>query len=110
KKGSGQGRHGYIRGWTKTGVDGCYQFFTLRPVVYLKRIVLEHIHAIVKESTINEYYIDEYLFTDDLLFTDEHRCKAENRCGFGIVTLTKNKNGMFVCHRDIILGFNILNY
>ena len=103
-------RHGYIRGWIKTGADGKYKFFTLRPAAYPKRSAPEHIHATVKEPDINEYYIDEYLFDDDPLLTREKRKMPEDRGGSGIVSLTKDSQGIFQCHRDIILGKNIPNY
>jgi protocatechuate 3,4-dioxygenase, beta subunit len=38
-------RHGYIRGWIKTGKDGRYSFYTLRPAAYPGREIPEHIHA-----------------------------------------------------------------
>ncbi|HLZ15421.1 MAG TPA: hypothetical protein VKQ08_00175 [Cyclobacteriaceae bacterium] len=108
---TGQGkRHGYIRGWIKTGTDGRYKFFTLRPAAYPKRNAPEHIHAIVKEPNINEYYIDEYEFDDDPLLTDEKRNMAKGRCGSGIVSLTRDNRGIMQCHRDVVLGKNIPNY
>jgi protocatechuate 3,4-dioxygenase beta subunit len=109
QEGAGR-RHGYIRGWVKTGTDGKYKFHTLRPAPYPKRTAPAHIHAIVKEPDLNEYWVDEYLFDDDPLLTKEKRNMVEGRGGPGIVQLEKDKNGILQCHRDIVLGKNIPNY
>ena len=53
-------RHGYIRGWVKTGKDGKYTFYSFRPGSYPDRSEPEHIHITIKEPTTNEYYLDEY--------------------------------------------------
>jgi len=37
-------RHGYIRGWIKTGKDGRYTFYTLKPGIYPSRAAPAHIH------------------------------------------------------------------
>ena len=103
-------RHGHIRGWIKTGSDGRYKFYTTMPAAYPERNNPAHIHPVIKEPGINEYYIDEYQFDDDPLLTTQLRNKAENRGGNGIVKLTKNSDGLLVCKRDIILGLNIPNY
>jgi protocatechuate 3,4-dioxygenase beta subunit len=103
-------RHGYIHGWIKTGANGKYKFRTLKPAPYPKRTAPAHIHAIVKEPDLNEYWIDEYLFDDDPLLTKEKRSMPKGRGGSGIVTLIKDKNEILQCHRDIILGKNIPNY
>jgi protocatechuate 3,4-dioxygenase beta subunit len=110
KRGSDTGRHGYIRGWIKTDADGKYKFYTLRPASYPNSKIPQHIHPIVKEPNLNEYWIDEYLFTDDPFLTDAEKSHIENRGGNGILKLTKDKNGAWIGQRDIILGLNIPNY
>lgn len=102
-------RHGYIRGWIKTGTDGNYTFFTFRPASYPQGAEPEHIHLTVKEPDKNEYYIDEIVFDDDPLLTRDKREKLINRAGSGIVQ-PKLENGILTVHRDIILGLNIPNY
>jgi protocatechuate 3,4-dioxygenase beta subunit len=102
-------RHGYIRGWVKTGSDGRYKFYTFRPASYPNRKEQEHIHIIVKEPNINDYYIDSYVFDDDPLLTDTKRNKLKKRGGTGIVK-PKFENGILTVKRDIILGLNIPNY
>src|SRR5438876_10501756 len=102
-------RQGYIKGWVKTNEKGEYKFYTLKPAVYPERNVPAHIHPVIKEPGIEDYYIDEFLFDDDPLLTDTERKKQENRGGSGIVKL-KTINGMLVGERDIILGLNIPGY
>jgi len=102
-------RHGHIRGWVKTNQDGHYAIYTIRPVPYPNRGIPAHIHPVIKEPNMNEYYIDEFLFDDDPLLTGEERKKQENRGGNGILTV-ENKNGLQVAERNIVLGLNIPNY
>lgn len=102
-------RHGFIRGWVKTGADGSYTFYTFRPASYPDRSEPEHIHITIKEPNVNEYYLDEYLFEDDPLLTPNIRKKQENRGGSGIVKPLL-QNGMLTIERNIILGKNIPNY
>ena len=103
-------RHGHLRGWMKTDRMGRYEFRTLRPAPYPSRDIPAHIHPVVKEPGKNEYYLDEYVFADDPLLTPEKRGKLENRGGSGIVKVSRNKNGVWVGRRDIILGRNIPHY
>lgn len=101
-------RHGYLRGWIKTGADGKYTFFTQRPGTYPSRDEPAHIHATIKEPDRNEYYIDDYLFADDPLLRSKH-AREQPKGGTGIVTLTQEGN-IWVARRDIVLGLNIDNY
>ncbi|MFD0752180.1 intradiol ring-cleavage dioxygenase [Mucilaginibacter calamicampi] len=103
-------RHGHIRGWIKTAADGFYRFYTCLPAPYPEHNEPAHIHPVVKEADTNEYYIDEYIFEGDALLTAAYRSKLQNRGGSGIVKLTKNANGWWVCKRNIVLGLNIPNY
>lgn len=102
-------RHGYIRGWVKTGKNGKYTFYTFRPGAYPDRSGPAHIHITVKEPGLNEYYLDEYLFDDDPRLTSEIRNSLNNRGGSGIVT-PKVTGGILMVERDIILGENIPDY
>ncbi|MCS4301077.1 intradiol ring-cleavage dioxygenase [Chryseobacterium sp. BIGb0232] len=102
-------RHGFIRGWIKTGKNGRYTFYTFRPAAYPDGSESEHIHITIKESDRNEYYLDEYLFDDDPSLTQTKRNKLPNRGGSGIVKpYTENK--ILTVKRNIILGKNIPNY
>ncbi len=102
-------RHGMYRGWIKTGGDGRYTFYTIKPGTYPSRRDPAHIHATVKEPHLKEYYISEYYFNDDPLITKEERNNQFPKGGSGIVKLIK-ENGISVAKRDIILGLNIENY
>ena len=102
-------RHGYIRGWIKTGKEGKYTFYTFRPAPYPDSREPEHIHITVKQPDINEYYIDEFVFDDDPLLTVEERNSLDMRGGSGIIKL-EMKNGILTGQRNIILGLNITNY
>lgn len=102
-------RHGFIRGWVKTGKDGKYTFYTFRPAAYPDGSEPEHIHITVKEPYKNEYYLDDYLFDDDPILTQSTRDKLNNRGGSGIMKPIE-ENGMLTIERNIILGKNIPNY
>lgn len=102
-------RHGFIRGWVKTGKDGKYTFYTFRPAAYPDGSEPEHIHTTVKEPGKNEYYLDDYLFDDDPILTQSIRNKLNNRGGSGIMKPIE-VNGMLTIERNIILGKNIPNY
>jgi protocatechuate 3,4-dioxygenase beta subunit len=102
--------HGYIRGWVKTGDDGRYSIYTVRPGSYPGYEEPAHIHVTIKEpNEIKEYFIDEILFDDDPFLTTSHRSNLSNRGGSGIIKLTQ-RDRLYVGERDIILGSNIPGY
>lgn len=103
-------RHGKLRGWVKTNSKGEYRFYTLKPAAYPNAKIPAHIHPVVKEPGLSEYYIDEYLFDDDPFLTTTERNRAENRGGNGIIKLSKDASGLLLCKRDIVLGMNIPGY
>ena len=102
-------RHGYIRGWGRTGPSGYYRFYTVRPSPYPDGREPEHIHLTVKEADKQEYYLDSYFFTDDPFLTPEEIASHDNRGGSGVTTPTM-EHGILTVKRDIILGKNIPNY
>ncbi|WP_316812233.1 intradiol ring-cleavage dioxygenase [Pedobacter heparinus] len=102
-------RHGYLRGWVGTDAKGFYKFGCLRPAPYPGGTEPAHIHVIVKEPGINEYDIDEFLFSDDPLLTAAKKAKLENRGGSGIVKIIDVGN-MYKGERNIYLGKNIPGY
>jgi protocatechuate 3,4-dioxygenase, beta subunit len=103
-------RHGHLRGWMKTNSSGEYKFITIKPAPYPNANAPAHIHPIIKESRLNEYYIDEYRFDDDPLMTAQQRAASENRGGSGIIKLVKDPRGVWTAKRNIILGLNIPGY
>ncbi|HSF45609.1 MAG TPA: hypothetical protein VLA58_06340 [Chitinophagaceae bacterium] len=103
-------RHGHIRGWVKTGPDGKYAIYTVKPVPYPNSNNPAHIHILIKEPDIeNPYYIDEFVFEDDKYVTAQMRNNQSKRGGSGILQLKTNGNMQVAVH-DIILGLNIPGY
>lgn len=102
-------RHGYIRGWVITDAEGRYTFYTSRPGSYPNSSEPQHIHIIVKEPDVNEYYLDDFLFDDDPKLTKSIRSNRNNRGGNGLVK-PLNADGILVVNRDIVLGYNIPEY
>lgn len=98
--------HGYLRGWIKTGADGRYAIYTVRPGVYPTRDEPAHIHLTIKEPGLNEYYIDDMVFDNDILLSAAKRRNLENRGGSGILR-TYRKDSVEYGKRDILLGLNI---
>lgn len=96
-------RHGILRGWIKTGMDGRYTFYTQKPGSYNQNPA--HIHPLILEPDGKYYYIAEYLFEGDPYLVNGWG----NRGGSGVVNL-KQENDLLVADRDIILGLNVPGY
>ena len=99
-------RHGHIRGWLRTDAEGRYTLYTARPAPYPNSNIAAHIHMVVKEPGMSEYYIDDYEFDDDKLLTGVERKKRSSRGGMGVLR-SEVVNGVQVAERNIILGLNI---
>ncbi len=103
-------RHGHIRGWVRTDIDGRYTICTSRPAPYPGEKIPAHIHLAIKEPGIaNEYYIDDWVFDDDPLLTKEIRIKSENRGGSGVITVLELGQRL-VAEHNIVLGLHIPGY
>jgi protocatechuate 3,4-dioxygenase beta subunit len=102
----GARRHGHIRGWLKTDAEGRYTLYTVRPAPYPKSNIPAHIHMVVKEPGMSEYYIDDLEFDDDQLLTGAERKKRLSRGGTGVLRPELIK-GVQVAERNIMLGLNI---
>ena len=103
-------RHGYIRGWVKTGSDGKYAFYTLKPGVYSDKSSPAHIHPTILEPDGKYYWLGSYHFQGDTLLTEKEISPEFPKGGnSGLMTL-KKEGGIYVGTRDIILGKNISDY
>ena len=103
-------RHGYIRGWIKTGVDGKYTFYTLIPGAYPSRNQPKHIHPTILEPNGKYYWLDSYFFKGDpLLENFEHLSKNPRGGGENIISFRKEED-ILVGERDFILGKNVPDY
>lgn len=106
KRGDEEGwarRHGYLRGWVKTGNDGRYEIKTIRPAQYPNRKEAAHIHLTLKEPAFPPYWIDSVVFEDDPLVTRAYQRRLQNRGGSGVIALKQTKKGGWTGTRDIIL-------
>jgi len=100
KKGDETGngkRHGYLRGWMKTNARGEYEFTTIKPEPYPNGRAAAHVHVTVLEPGKAEYWIDSFLFQGDPLLSEQEKKQS------GIVRLAKNREGMLIGTRDIVL-------
>lgn len=102
-------RHGYIRGWLRTNEKGEYSLRTLKPAGYPNRGAAAHIHCIVKEDNLNEYYVGDFLFEDDPLLSSEEKANTHVPGGNGVLKL-QQKDGFLYAQRDIYLGRNVRSY
>lgn len=102
-------RHGYLRAWVKTNENGEYEFLTKRPAPYPGRRDPAHIHCIVKEAGMNEYYIGDFLFDDDPFVSAEEKRSATIPGGNGVLKPQLVNNRM-EAKRDIYLGKNVRGY
>ncbi|MBC8045636.1 MAG: intradiol ring-cleavage dioxygenase [Fimbriimonadaceae bacterium] len=110
KKGNETGngkRHGYIRGWMKTGADGKYEFTTVKPAAYPNTEGPAHIHITVKEENKDEYWLEEYNFNDDPNFIKLIASKTLNapeQDYFSYVIYPeRNDKGELTGKRDLLL-------
>jgi protocatechuate 3,4-dioxygenase beta subunit len=103
-------RHGYIRGWVKTGKDGKYTFYTLKPGTYPSRSEPAHIHLTVLEPDGKYYWLESCLFNGDPLISEEDQNKTSLRGGGTRILYLKNEDGLLTGTRDIILGKNVPGY
>lgn len=101
-------RHGYLRGWIKTGKDGRYTFYSQVPGSYPDRKNPAHIHPFILEPNGKYYYLSAYFFEGDPLFTDDHQ-EDPPRGGDGVVELKQGRD-LSLIERDFILGKGVPGY
>lgn len=100
-------KHGYIRGWVKTGTEGKYAFYTSKPGSYSSNPA--HIHPIILEPNGKYYWLGSFLFAGDPNIDTSEKSENPRGGSDGILTLQK-KGNLWVGTRDIILGENISGY
>ncbi len=103
-------RHGKLRGWMETGENGQYGFYTILPGSYPGSREPRHIHVVVKERGMNEYWIDSFVFDHDPFLTKDQRGRLSGIGGSGIVRLQQKGDESWTGRRDIMLGENVANY
>jgi protocatechuate 3,4-dioxygenase, beta subunit len=103
-------RHGNIRGWIKTGKDGQYSFYTLKPGMYPNRSQPAHIHPIVLEPDGKYYWLGSYFFEGDSLLSNDQISPVNPRADSPGVLKLKKENGLWIGKRDFILGKNVPDY
>ncbi|MHA6279383.1 dioxygenase family protein [Salinimicrobium sp. CAU 1759] len=99
-------RHGYLRGWAKTGKDGKFTFYTQVPGEYPSRNSPAHIHPYILEPNGKYYWMETYFFEGDELLSNEHISSNPRGGTSGVVEL-REQDGMKVIERDFILGKNV---
>jgi protocatechuate 3,4-dioxygenase beta subunit len=103
-------RHGYIRGWVKTGADGRYSFYSFWPAVYPSRDAPAHIHPTILEPDGKYYWINEILFEGDPLIPDRDRAEKNIRGGGRSILAMRKEGDLWIGERNIILGKNVPGY
>ena len=102
-------RHGYLRGWMRTNENGEYSILTKRPGSYPGGGNPAHIHCIVKEPELNEYYIGDFLFVDDPYVSEKEKNSTTVPGGNGMLN-PQLINNRLEAKRDIYLGKNVRDY
>jgi protocatechuate 3,4-dioxygenase beta subunit len=105
--GGGAGElHPRIHGRMKTGFDGKYEFRTIKPGQYPSHTSPAHVHGHISAPGFPEYAIIYYFEGDDLI-TDKNRTELNSHRGGtpSVIKLTRDSNGIWVGHRDIILEY-----
>ena len=79
-------RHGYLRGWLRSGPNGEFTIDTIRPGTYPSRSDPAHIHVTIKEAGKAEYWVEDFVFAGDPLL----------RANSGrVVRLTRDAKGVW---------------
>lgn len=102
-------RHGYLRGWVKTGKDGHYKFYTQVPGTYPSRREPAHIHPFILEPDGKYYWVETLFFENDPLLTEKH-IKNNSRGGPSGILKLKKQSKDFSARKDYVLGKNIPGY
>lgn len=96
-------RHGRLRGWARTDMDGRYRFDTIKPAPYPDMTMPAHVHLFVGEPGRRPYYVDDAVFDGEFGVDEAYRRRQDLRGGSGIVRLTRGSDGVLEAVRDIRL-------
>lgn len=96
-------RHGRLRGWARTNIDGRYVFETIKPAPYPDLSMPAHVHLFVGEPGRRPYYIDDAVFDGEFGVDEAYRRRQELRGGSGIVRVTRGADGVLEAVRNIRL-------
>lgn len=96
-------RHGRLRAWALTDDEGRYRFRTIKPAPYPDLTMPAHIHLMIGEPGRRPYYVDDIVFADEFKVDASYRANQELRGGSGIVTLSRDDDGVLHAVRDIVL-------
>lgn len=91
-------RHGYLRGWVKSGTDGRYRITTIRPGAYPGRTEAAHIHMTLRTPDGVESYFDTIHFAGDPLLRDAARTAPST------IALVRDANGVWQGTFDVDLA------
>jgi len=99
----GNNRNTRIHGQMLTGVNGRYEFRTIKPAAYPGRAIPAHIHAFASAPGFPEYWIDDYVFEGDPFITEDARKKMYRGEGTfaSVLKLTRGSDGVLRGMRDI---------
>lgn len=98
----GDNRTTRLRGKMLTGVDGKYEFRSIRPASYPNSTVTAHVHAYIAAEGIREYWIDNYVFEGDPFMSDAERQRLAQAGKFSsLIKLTRGSDGILRGSRDI---------
>ena len=102
-------RHGYLRGWIKTGKDGKYTFYTQVPGTYPSRTDPAHIHPYILEPDGKYYWLETLHFEGDALLTKKHINKNPRGTSTGVLKPVQEGN-IKSATVDFVLGKNVPDY
>ncbi|MBI4419124.1 MAG: hypothetical protein HY563_10130 [Ignavibacteriales bacterium] len=104
-KTDGSYRRPRLHGWVKTDERGGYKIRTIKPGSYPGRKQPAHIHVTVKLPGSSSRWLDDFLFSDDPNLTPSERSLPRTQGRFShVLTLSREKDGMVVGQRDIIIN------
>lgn len=98
----GDNRNTRIHGVMRSGVDGRYEFRTIKPGSYPGTRNAAHIHAYVSGADYPEYWIDEYVFESDPFVGEDVKQKFRGKGSFSpVLSLKRGSDGVLQGVRDI---------